>query len=60
MDFFLKTKSLTHFFKVIWYVDPKSNVCKLRNGVFLSLFASFQDGRHFVGIARKNGHYDDS
>ena len=24
---------------------PKTNVCKLRNGVSLSLFACFQDGR---------------
>ena len=24
---------------------PKTNVCKLRNGVLLSLFARFQDGR---------------
>ena len=26
-------------------LNPKTNVCKLRNGVLLSLFASFQDGR---------------
>ena len=26
-------------------LNPKTNVCKLRNGVFLSLFACFQDGR---------------
>ena len=25
--------------------NPKTNVCKLRNGVLLSLFACFQDGR---------------
>ena len=25
-------------------LDPKTNVCKLRNGVLLGLFASFQDG----------------
>ena len=25
-------------------LDPKTNVCKLRNGVLLSLFACFQDG----------------
>ena len=25
--------------------NPKTNVCKLRNGVILSLFACFQDGR---------------
>ena len=43
MDLFLKTKGLTHFFKVIWYA--KTNVCKLRNGVLLSLYACFQDGR---------------
>ena len=24
--------------------NPKTNVCKLRNGVILSLFACFQDG----------------
>ena len=24
--------------------NPKTNVCKLRNGVLLSLFACFQDG----------------
>ena len=26
-------------------LSPKTNVCKLRNGVLLSLFACFQDGR---------------
>ena len=26
-------------------LNPKTNVCKLRNCVFLSLFACFQDGR---------------
>ena len=26
-------------------LNPKTNVCKLRNGVVLSLFACFQDGR---------------
>ena len=26
-------------------LNPKTNVCKLRNGVLLSLFARFQDGR---------------
>ena len=26
-------------------LNPKTNVCKLRNGVFLSLFACFQDDR---------------
>ena len=26
-------------------LNPKTNVCKLRNGVLLSLFACFQDGR---------------
>ena len=26
-------------------INPKTNVCKLRNGVLLSLFACFQDGR---------------
>ena len=45
MDFFLKTKGLTHFCKVIWYALSETNVCKLRNGVILSLFACFQDGR---------------
>ena len=25
-------------------LNPKTNVCKLRNGVLLSLFAGFQDG----------------
>ena len=45
MDFFRKTKGLTHFFKVIWYALSKNNVCKLRNGVLLRLFACFQDGR---------------
>ena len=25
-------------------LNPKTNVCKLRNGVILSLFACFQDG----------------
>ena len=44
MDFFLETKGLTHFFEVIWLLNPKSNVCKLGNGVLLSLFAGFQDG----------------
>ena len=28
-----------------WYANPKTNVCKLGNGVLLSLFACFQDGR---------------
>ena len=27
-------------------LNPKTNVCKLRKGVLLSLFACFQDGRH--------------
>ena len=27
-------------------LNPKTNVCKLRNGVLLSLFARFQDGRY--------------
>ena len=26
-------------------LNPKTNVCKLRNGVLLCLFACFQDGR---------------
>ena len=26
-------------------LNPKTTVCKLRNGVLLSLFACFQDGR---------------
>ena len=26
-------------------LNPKTNVCKLRNDVLLSLFAGFQDGR---------------
>ena len=26
-------------------LNPKTNACKLRNGVLLSLFACFQDGR---------------
>ena len=26
-------------------LNPKTNVCKLRNGVLLSLFAYFQDSR---------------
>ena len=26
-------------------LNPKTNVCKLSNGVLLSLFACFQDGR---------------
>ena len=26
-------------------LNPKTNVCKLRNDVLLSLFACFQDGR---------------
>ena len=26
-------------------LNPKTNVCKLRNGVLLSVFACFQDGR---------------
>ena len=26
-------------------LNPKTNVCKLRNGVLLRLFACFQDGR---------------
>ena len=25
-------------------LNPKTNVCKLRNGILLSLFACFQDG----------------
>ena len=43
--FFVQTNGLTHFFKVIGMLNPKTNVCKLRNGVLLSLFACFQDGR---------------
>ena len=45
MDLFLKTKGLTHFFKVIWYAKSENQCFKLRNGVLLSLFACFQDGR---------------
>ena len=26
-------------------LNPKTNVCKLRNGILLSLFACIQDGR---------------
>ena len=26
-------------------LNPKTNVCKLRNGILLSFFACFQDGR---------------
>ena len=26
-------------------LNPKTNVCKMRNGILLSLFACFQDGR---------------
>ena len=26
-------------------LNPKTNVCKLRNGFLMSLFACFQDGR---------------
>ena len=26
-------------------LNPKTNVCKLRNGVILNLFACFQNGR---------------
>ena len=26
-------------------LNPKTNICKLRNGVLLSVFARFQDGR---------------
>ena len=29
-------------------LNPKTNVCKLRNGVLLSLFACFQDGRKII------------
>ena len=29
-------------------LNPKTNVCKLRNGVILSLFACFQDGRQII------------
>ena len=45
MGIFLKTKGLTHFLKVIWYTQSETNVCKLRNGVLLSLLSCFQDGR---------------
>ena len=45
MDLFLKTKGLTHFFFIFGMLNPKTNVCKPRNGVLLSLFACFQDGR---------------
>ena len=36
-------------------LNPKNNVCKLRNGVLLSLFACFQDGRQnhtesYIGV----------
>ena len=29
-------------------LDPKTNVCKLSNGVILSYFACFQDGRQKI------------
>ena len=29
-------------------LNLKTNVCKLRNGVLLSLFACFQDGRQII------------
>ena len=29
-------------------LNPKTNVCKLGNGVLLSLFACFQDGRQTI------------
>ena len=45
MDFFLKTKGLTYFLRYFGMLNPKTNVCRLRNGVLLSLFACFQDGR---------------
>ena len=45
MDFFLKTNGLTHFFKVIWYAKSENQCLQAENGVLLSLFACFQDGR---------------
>ena len=45
MDLFLKTKGLTHFFKVIWYAKSENQCLQAENGVLLSLFACFQDGR---------------
>ena len=45
MDLFQKTKGLTHFFKVIWYAKSENQCLQAENGVLLSLFACFQDGR---------------
>ena len=45
MDLFLKTKGLTHFFKVIWYAKSENQCLQAENGILLSLFACFQDGR---------------
>ena len=40
MDLFLKTKGLTHFFKVIWNAKSENHCLQAE-----SLFACFQDGR---------------
>ena len=45
MDLFLKTKGLTHFFKVIWYAKSENQCLQAEKWCLLSLFACFQDGR---------------
>ena len=42
MDIFYESKCLKSFLGML---NPNTNVCKLGNGVLLSLFACFQDGR---------------
>ena len=31
-------------------LNPKTNVCKLRNGVLLSLFACFQESQSYIVV----------
>ena len=45
MDFISEDKRSDPFFKVIWYSQSENQCLQAENGVLLSLFACFQDGR---------------
>ena len=45
MDFFLKTKGLTHFFQVIWYAKSENQCLKAEKWRLIELICMFQDGR---------------
>ena len=45
MDLFLKTKGLTHFFKVIWYAKSENQCLQAEKWRLIELICIFQDGR---------------